>query len=206
MKKTLFLILILSTMQVSVFSQQKKDSIKTALLIVDIQYFYFPNENSAGLVGAEEASLKAKELLEIVRKNELPVIHVKHKSNKLSEIHKNVEPFASEKVITKEEVNSFLNTDLLEYLKTLQINRLLIVGMQTHMCLEAAVRAAHDFGFEVIAIEDACATRDLKFGDKIVKAQDIHAGVLATLSGGGYAKILNLAEFKENSHKYLFEK
>jgi len=206
MKKIVLLVLALSILQTLAYCQEKKDSIKTALLIVDIQYFYFPSEGSAGLVGVEQASLKAKELLEIARANELLVVHIKHKSNKLSEIHKNVEPIENEKVIIKEEVNSFLKTDLLEYLKTNQINRLLVIGMQTHMCLEAAVRAAHDFGFECITIEDACATRDLKFGDKLVKAEDIHAGVLATLSGGGYSKILNLSQFKENIHKYLFEK
>ena len=37
---------------------------------------------------------------------------------------------------------------------------LVIVGMQTHMCLEAATRAAHDLGFECVVVGDACATRD----------------------------------------------
>jgi len=38
--------------------------------------------------------------------------------------------------------------------------------MQTQMCVEAAIRAGHDFGFECVVVQDACATRDVKFGDK----------------------------------------
>ncbi len=180
-------------------------NIKTALLIVDIQNFYFPGDGP-GLVNAEAASLNAREILEIFREKNQLIVHVRHKSDKGFEIHKNVEPLSDEKVITKEEVNSFQNTDLLEYLKSNNISRLVIIGMQTQMCLEAAVRAAHDFGFECIVIHDACATRDLKFNDKIVKAEDVQVSTLATIAGGGYGKVIDLKTFKENTDKYLQQK
>lgn len=206
MKKTLVLILALLIFQYSANARQKeKGNIKTALLIVDIQNFYFPGDGP-GLVNAETASLKAKEILEIFREENQLVVHVRHKSDNGFEIHKNVEPLTDEKVITKEEVNSFQNTDLLEYLKSNNISRLVIIGMQTHMCLEAAVRAAHDFGFECIVVHEACATRDLKFNGKIVKAEDVHASTLATISGGGYGKVIDLKTFKENTDKYLQQK
>lgn len=205
MKKILSLVLMVLFFQYSANSQQKDDSIKTALLIVDIQNFYFPGEGP-GLVNAEPASLNAREILQIFREKKLLVVHVRHKSKKGFEIHKNVEPVLNEKVITKEEVNSFLRTDLLEYLKTNHINRLVIIGMQTQMCLEAAVRAAHDFGFECIVVQDACATRDVKFGDKTVTAEDVQTTVLATLTDGGYGKVINLKVFNENLDKYLFQK
>lgn len=205
-EKTLVLVLALFIFQYSANSQQiENGTIKTALMIVDIQDFYFPGEGP-GLVNAESASLKAKEILEIFRKKNQLVVHVRHKSDKGFAIHKNVEPLSDEKIITKEEVNSFQNTDLLEYLKTNNISRLVIIGMQTHMCLEAAVRAANDHGFECIVIHDACATRDLKFNDKIVKAEDVHISTLATLAGGGYGKVIDLKTFKEDTDKYLQEK
>lgn len=205
-EKTLVLVLALFIFQYSANSQQiENGTIKTALMIVDIQDFYFPGEGP-GLVDAESASLKAKEILEIFRKKNQLVVHVRHKSDKGFAIHKNVEPLSDEKIITKEEVNSFQNTDLLEYLKTNNISRLVIIGMQTHMCLEAAVRAANDLGFECIVIHDACATRDLKFNDKIVKAEDVHISTLATLAGGGYGKVIDLKTFKEDTDKYLQEK
>ena len=205
MKKLVGLIILIFFLSFSVKSQQKTDSIKTALLIVDIQDFYFPG-NSPGLVNAIPASLHAKEVLQIFRNEHQLVVHIRHKSSKGFEIQENVAPHPGEKVITKEEVNSFLGTDLLEFLKTNNINRLVIMGMQTQLCLEAAVRAAHDFGFQCIVIQDACATRDVTFGDKTVKAEDVQATILSALNDGGYAKIIDTNEFKENAEKYLFQK
>ena len=202
MKRIFGFVLILLIFPFSAYSQQAGADIKTALLIVDIQNFYFPGDGP-GLVNAEQASSNAKEILKIFREKDQLVVYVRHKSNKGFEIHKNVEPLPGEKIITKEEVNSFQGTDLLEYLKSNNINRLIIIGMQTHMCLEAAVRAAHDFGFECIVIGDACATRDVKFLDKVVKAEDVHASTLATFTDGGYARVIDLKTFKENPDKYL---
>ena len=205
-KKALILVLALSVFQFSANSRQKETgTIKTALLIVDIQNFYFPGDGP-GLVNAESASLNAREILEIFREKNQLVVHVRHKSEKGFEIHKNVEPLSGEKVITKEEVNSFRNTDLLDFLKADNISRLIIIGMQTHMCLEAAVRAGNDYGFECIVIHDACATRDLKFNGKIVKAEDVHFSTLATIAGGGYGKVIDLKTFKEHKDKYLLQK
>ena len=205
MKKFLTVILISSIVgQFSARAQVKKDSIKTALLIVDIQDFYFPGDRP-GLVNVEEASLKAKEVLQIFREEKQLVVHVRHQSNKGFEINKNVAPVKGEKIITKHEVNSFLNTDLLSYLRANKINRPVIIGMQTQMCLEAAVRAAHDYGFNCIVVEDACATRNLTFGGKSVKAEDVQTAVLATLSGGGYAKIITSEVFKKGEKKFLYD-
>lgn len=205
MKRSLILIIAALVFQYSVSSLQKGDNLRTALLIVDIQNFYFPGDGP-GLVNAEQASLTAKEILQVFRDKKLLVVHVRHKSLKGSEIHKNVEPLPNEKVIMKEEVNSFHRTDLLEYLKVNNITRLVIIGMQTQMCLEAAVRAAHDYGFECIVIQEACATRDLRFGGKVVKAEDVQASTFATISDGGYGKVIEMSVFKENTDKYLFQK
>jgi nicotinamidase-related amidase len=205
MKIIIGFILTLLIFPYSANSQQKGNNIKTALLIVDIQNFYFPGDGP-GLVNAELASLNAREILKIFREKNQLVVHVRHKASKGFEIHKNVEPVSNEKVITKEEVNSFQRTDLLEYLKSNNISRLVIIGMQTQMCVEAAIRAGHDFGFECIVISDACATRDVKFMDKTVKAEDVQTSILATITDGGYGKVIDLKTFKENTEKYLKQK
>lgn len=205
MKKTFSLFITVLFIQCSVNARQLSDSIKTALVLVDIQNFYFPGDGP-GLVNAEQASLSAKEILQVFREEHQMVIHVRHKSSKGFEFHENVEPVSNEKVITKDKVNSFLGTDLLEYLERNAIVRLVIIGMQTHMCLEAAVRAAHDYGFECIVIPEACATRDLKFGDKMVKAADVQTSVLAVISGGGYGKVVDLKSFLDATDKFLFQK
>ena len=167
----------------------KNDSVKTALLIIDVQYFYFP-DGRLPLVGSIEASLKIKKILERFRMENMPVIHVKHMTRSEGEIHENVKPVSNEKVIEKKYANCFRETELLELLKTNNIQRLVICGMQTHMCVEAGTRAAADYGFECIVVQDACATRDLKFEDRIIQAADVHYSTLSSLSGS-YAKITN---------------
>lgn len=205
MQRYLSVLLFILLLSNSGIAQQNKDTMKTALLIVDIQNFYFPGEGP-GLVQAGEAALVAKELLQLFRDKQQLIVHVRHQAKKGFEIHPSVSPLPAEKVITKREVNSFYKTDLLEYLTSNGVNRLVIIGMQTHMCLEAAVRAAHDYGFECIVVQDACATKDMKFGDKVVKAEDVHTTVLATLTAGGYAKVLDFNDFKKSEAKYLFQK
>jgi nicotinamidase-related amidase len=169
------------------------DTIKTALIIVDIQNFYFPG-GKMELVEPEEASLNAKKVLGVFRDKELPIIHVRHNFEPGGEIHENVKPIEGEKIISKDYPNSFRDTELLEYLQELKIEQLVIIGMQTHMCLEATTRAAADFGFKCIVVEDACTTRDLEYDGRIVKAEDVHSSTLSTLNGS-YAKIMKIGEF-----------
>jgi len=182
---------------------QPGDSIKTALLIVDIQAFYFPGEG-LGLENAVQAGLNAGRVLGVFRDKKQTVVHVRHQAKKGFDFYHTVLPIEGEKVITKTEVNSFYNTDLLQYLKVQHINRLVIIGMQTHMCLEAAVRAGHDYGFECVVIADACATRDLKYGESLVKAADVHASTLATLANGGYARVISLDQFLSAPDNFIF--
>jgi nicotinamidase-related amidase len=169
------------------------DSVSTALLIIDIQNFYFPG-GKAELVGAEEAAANAGKLLEAFRKKELPVIHVRHNFEPGGEIHDSVKPAEGEIVISKDHANCFVETDLLDSLMENKIKKLVICGMMTHMCVEAATRAAHDLGFECTIVHDACATRALVFEGAKVSAEDVHNSTLSALSGT-YAKVLDAETF-----------
>ena len=195
MKKFFAIIVIIIALVINVKSQSL-DS--TVLILIDIQNFYFPG-GAAELVEPEKAAEQAKILLNYFRENKGLVVHVKHDFNPGGEIHELVKPLNNEKVFTKKEVNAFLNTGLNEYLKQNNIKHLTLCGMQTHMCLEAGTRAAHDFGYDCTVVEDACATRDLKFGDVIAKAKDVHYSTLATLKS--YGKVVSLKEFLENQDK-----
>lgn len=179
-----------------IVTAQNPDS--TALIIIDIQNFYFPG-GKAELTEPEKAGEKAKQLLELFRKNHGLVVHVRHNFEPGGAIHDLVKPVAGEKIFTKNEVNAFLNTGLHAYLQEKEIKNLVLCGMQTHMCLEAATRAAHDLGYNCTVVGDACATRDLKFGDYTVSAKDVHYSTLATLKS--YAKVVTLNEFRESQNK-----
>ncbi len=188
MRKILWLILL--ALITSNYSAAQNKS--TALLLIDIQNFYFPG-GKAALVEPEKAAEKAAKLLAEFRKENLPVIHVRHNSEPGGEINKMVAPSSGEQIFTKNAVSCFVGTDLLDYLKSIRVDTLVICGMQTHMCVEAAVRAAADLGFKCILIEDACATRDLKYGDKVIKAEDVHYSTLATLKS--YALVETTDDF-----------
>ncbi len=177
---------------------------REALIIIDIQNDYF--EGGANpLVGSLEASLRVKALLQDFRARSQPVVHVRHLSTRPgstffipgshgAEIHENVAPVAGEKVIEKHFPNSFRDTNLLEYLRAEGVSGLVICGMMTHMCVDATVRAANDFGFSCMLVGDACATKDLEIGGKTVAAADVQTAFLAALNYF-YATVSDAAEY-----------
>jgi nicotinamidase-related amidase len=183
---------------------------KTALLLVDIQNDYFPG-GKMELVGMEEGSTKAQELLDLFRKNNLPTFHIQHVAvdkgagffltdTEGAEIHESVKPLATDLVIRKHFPNSFRGTDLLEKLKSSHITSLVICGAMSHMCIDATTRAAVDYGFRCTVIHDACATRDLQFGDTLVPAAQVHASFMSAL-GFAYAKVTSLKKFLSTFEK-----
>jgi nicotinamidase-related amidase len=161
-------------------------------LLIDIQDFYFPGGKSA-LVEPAKAADNAAKLLGYFRKEKMLVIHVRHNAEPGGKINDLVKPLPDEKIFSKDEVNCFKGTDLPGYLRTNKTDTLVICGMQTHMCVEAATRAASDLGFKCILVHDACATKDLKFGDKVIKSEDVQYSTLATLRN--YAKVESTEEF-----------
>jgi len=168
---------------------------KTALLIIDIQKDYFPG-GKYPLVNPLEAAQKAYMILQCFRESGNHHVHIQHISlepdatffvsgDRGTDIHDSVAHFEGEPIVYKHEPNSFLNTKLLELLQSWEIERVVITGMMTHMCVDATARAASDFGFQVIIAEDACATRDLKYGDTTIPAQQVHKAFLAALTWYG---------------------
>ncbi len=165
---------------------------KTALLIIDVQEFYFPG-GQVPLAHPEKTSEEIKKVLEAFRKKKMKVVHIKHNAGKNAAIHPNVSPEKDEKIFTKNEANSFNGTGLEKYLREQQITHLVITGMQTHMCVEATTRAAYDMGFNCIVPEETATTRDLKYNNHLIKATDVHYSTLSSLNHS-YAKVVKLNE------------
>jgi nicotinamidase-related amidase len=177
---------------------------KTALIVIDIQNDYFPGGRME-LVGAEEAGLKAKEVLAYFRSRNLPVIHIRHLSTRPTatfflpdtdgiEIHPCVAPLPGEAVFVKNFPNSFRETQLLEHLSGLGIERLLLTGMMTSMCVDSTARAAFDLGFQNVLLHDAMATRDQSFNGVTIPAAQVQGAFLAAL-GSVYGRVTPVAEF-----------
>jgi nicotinamidase-related amidase len=177
---------------------------RKALLLVDLQNDYFPGGKMT-LDGANEAVQNAMLLLDRFRSEFWPVFHIRHVAMKPdanfflpgtagSRIHPNVGPLTGEDVITKNYPNAFRDTALLNLLKKLDIQELVICGMMTHMCIDATTRAAKDLGYSCTVIGDACATKSLEINKQVISSKNVHMGFLAALAGY-YANVLTTVEF-----------
>lgn len=170
-----------------------------ALLIIDLQNDYFEG-GLFPLVNTEAAARTAARLLSAARAAGDLVIHVRHvsegpdggfflKDSHGAEIHPLVAPAPGEAVVVKNQINAFLGTDLKARLDAAGIRDLTVVGAMTHMCVDAAVRAASDFGFQVTVVADAVATRDLDFDGATVPAAQVQTAFLSAL-GFAYARVV----------------
>lgn len=182
----------------------KGTDVNQALILVDIQNDYFPGGNLE-LVGVEQAAKNARQLLQTFRDNQSPIVHIQHISNQPgatfflpdtegSKIHQSVTPQPEEVVIVKHFPNSFRDTHLLEFLKNSKVEEVVICGAMSHMCIDATTRAAFDLGYQCIVVEDACATRDLEYQGKTVKAGEVHGAFMAALAMP-YAKVVSTDAF-----------
>jgi nicotinamidase-related amidase len=174
------------------------------LLLVDIQNDYFPGGRME-LAGIDAAAAQARKLLEVFRTRQWPTCHIQHVSVRPGasffqagtagvEIHPNLAPRPGEKVMIKHFPNSFRDTGLPEILAAAGVAELVICGAMSHMCIDATTRAAADLGFACTVIHDACATRDLAFGETVIPAAQVHGAFMAAL-GSFYARVVSLEEF-----------
>ena len=177
---------------------------KKALLLIDIQNDYFEN-GTMRLLGSEAAAQKTKGVLQTFREQQLPIIHIQHSAlspeatffkpnTPGAEIYKEVTPLPTEMVIIKHYPNSFRETTLLKYLQENNITELVICGMMTHLCVDATVRAAKDFGFHCEVLSDCCATKNLELNGETVNATAVQHSFLAALSFF-YAKVTTASDY-----------
>lgn len=174
-----------------------------ALLVIDVQRDYFAG-GGCPLVEPDRAAETARRVLDVWHTERRPVFHMQHVWDAPEatymrpgtagvEIHPLVEPRAGEKVIVKRSPNSFLNTPLLDELRSAEVDELTVVGMMTNICVDATVRAASDLGFDVTVVHDACAASDVIFGDRSVDGATVHAAFMASFADD-YARVVSADE------------
>lgn len=182
---------------------------KQALIIIDIQNDYFPGGKWT-LDGADSAADNAARLLDAARSRGDLVVHVRHEFDSAdapfftpgsdgAQIHSKVAPANDEAVVTKHQVNAFRDTNLKALLDQHGVQVLTIVGSMSHMCIDAATRAAADHGYQVAVAHDACATLPLVFAGMQVPAAQVQAASMAALAFA-YARVESteqlLAEYR----------
>jgi len=173
---------------------------KRALVLIDVQNDYFDG-GKWPLNGMDVAADNAAKLLAASREAGEVVVHVRHEfptndapfftpNSTGAHIHSKVPPRDGEIVVLKHHVNSFRETDLETILDRRGIEDLVICGAMSHMCVDAATRAASDLGYRCAVVHDACATRDQEFQGGIIRAAEVHGAFMAAL-GFGYAKLVS---------------
>lgn len=171
---------------------------RRAVIAVDIQNDYFPGGRYP-LDGMEEASARARSVLDAARGRGDLIVHVRHEftdpsapffhpGSEGADINPAAAPREDEIVVTKNSVNAFKDTDLQRILDDHGVTDVVIVGAMSHMCIDAATRAASDLGYQTTVIADACATRDLEWQGTTVPAAQVHAAMMSGLAFG-YATV-----------------
>lgn len=177
---------------------------RRALIVIDLQNDYFPGGRWT-LSGIEAAAENAARLLAAARAAGDLVVHIRHEfptsdapffapGSVGAQIHSKVQNLDSEQVVLKHQINAFRETGLREYLERHEIRDVVICGAMSHMCVDAATRAAADLGYRCTVIHDACASRDLEFHGAVIPAAQVHAAFMAALQFG-YARSVSTAEF-----------
>ena len=166
---------------------------KQAFIIVDVQREYFPG-GKLELCEPEKALEQIQKVLRLFREKEWPVFFIRHISlsgnasvfvpgTVGAELQPEITPQEKEIVLDKHFPNSFLETGLTDHLTALKVERLVVCGMMTHMCIDTTVRAAQNDRFPVTLLEDACTGPALEWDGTLIPYPTVHAVMMASLSG-----------------------
>ena len=138
---------------------------KLALLVIDVQNVLVHSKPFA----IDEIIANIKNLIEVSRESNVEVIYVQHNGKVGSKIEPNsdgwqiyekIKPNPNEKIFLKNYNSAFKETNLHEYLKSKDINELIITGMQTDYCIDTTVKIAFEYGFKLIIPEKTNTTFD----------------------------------------------
>lgn len=168
---------------------------KTALIVIDVQNFYWKEE------AHEEYIERMKELLAYARSNGLFIIYVKHvwgdnPDDTLFHIREEIKPLENEPIVIKRTPGSFFNTTLETLLKNRGIENIIITGMKTNHCCDTTTREASARGYKTFVISDCVRTFDLKGIDgNIIPRETIQYVTLSILQG--FAQIISLNDLKK---------
>ncbi|MFZ3578368.1 cysteine hydrolase family protein [Virgibacillus sp. DJP39] len=174
----------------------------TAILIIDVQTGMFqmdpPVSNGAKLLQ------NINKIISYARVHQIPLIYVQHNGPPSSPlepnsvgwtIHEEITPDLHDIKISKATPDSFYNTGLMDYLRTLGVTNLIISGIQTELCVDTTCKRAFSLDYKVTLAKDAHST----FDSAALSAQQIidhHNGLLRW-----FADIKTVEEIVTNQEK-----
>ncbi|WP_067729838.1 cysteine hydrolase family protein [Oceanobacillus damuensis] len=147
------------------------------LLIIDAQQELIDgNREENTIFNKEQLIGNINKVIEKSRKADVPVVFVRDldvaegKGNGF-QIHSEINVPTEAKIFDKSATNSFYGTGLLEYLKSQQMEHIVIMGCETQHCIDSAVRTATINGFDVTLVGDGHSTlgNDVLSTEQIIK-------------------------------------
>lgn len=175
----------------------KKFGENTALLLIDVQVGVNTLEHWGGPTGRRnnlDAEDNMRALLKAFRDQGLQVAYTVHDSReaasplKLSlDTGKQIDGFELQDgdIVVQKDVNSgFVGTQLEIKLRRVGIDRLVVVGFFTNICVETTIRMAGNMGFDTYMVPDCCATTNrIGFDGTDHDPEVVHAMSVASLNG-----------------------
>lgn len=182
MKKTMaiFILMILIFSAVTAdeaICQVKKDRMKPALLVIDVQNCYLP------MMSEEDTTLampRINYMIQLFRKAGLPVINIYHDvpnedpkpEDEAFQFPKRLAVSDQDPKIIKNYGNAFRKTELAEQLKKLECNTVFLCGLSAVGCVAATYFGAHDYDLNAFLIKDALISHNAKFTNYIEEIHD----------------------------------
>lgn len=140
-----------------------------------------------------------KTLIEAARENQIEVIYIRHddgdgkaltRGTEGFEIYDEFKPIDGERIFDKRVNSPFKESGLMEYLKGKQQTALILAGLQTDYCMDAAVKCGFEHGFRVIVPAYANTT----FDNEYMSAEESYKYYNEFIWNGRYAECISLEE------------
>jgi len=169
------------------YDGKSNETSKRALLVIDVQNEYF-----TGLLPVsypQNTLPNVFKTIEMAQESNIPVIVIQHtlkspdakafiKGTDGWELLDEIKNIKYDHYIEKNFPSSFVGTDLEEWLRTNDIDTLVISGYMTQFCCDTTARYAYHLGFNVEFLSDATATLGFENKAGKVTAEELHRAIL----------------------------
>jgi len=187
------------------FIPTKDVPMSTALIVIDVQSLLFDPEPRPDEADAVIGRING--LIDRARSAKVPVLFVQHESPGTPieygspgwALAAGLDARPDDVVVRKTTPDSFLRTDLAERLAALGVDRLVLCGYATEVCVDTTTRCAAGLGYQLTLAADAHTTHDKAHAS----AEQIRTHHNATLSAirsfGSPIRVLPAAEIVFNA-------
>ncbi len=140
---------------------------RTALLVVDVQLGAFDGELCPAISGSDQLLANVAHLIEAARTSNIDVVFIQHcapagevfeEGTARWQIHPDIGPIKGESIVAKHESSAFYKTNLHDILQSLDIDSLVVCGLQSEHCVSNTALSALGLGYAVIIAQDAHST------------------------------------------------